>query len=145
MNSPHTDQAEKPKAGEELAEETLSEMKPGAARGADGAAADAATPDKSQPASGKERRKQLRERVAEKASRLAEARFDQACEMAIELRHKRGCPEEDALPGDPDRRVEFYSATKPRTDTDPPVEMLVVRCIECGEEEVTPDESEKNA
>jgi hypothetical protein len=137
MNSSHDDQASKP--GEELGEETLADMKSDTPVNA----ADKAAEASGQP-TGKERRKALRERVAEKASRIAAAQFDQACEMAIELRHKRGCPEEDALPGEADRRVEFHSATKPRTNDEPQRPMLVVRCIECGEEEVAPDESEKS-
>jgi hypothetical protein len=101
--------------------------------------------DEEEPETGQSRRHRLRERAADKAARLARVRFDQACELAEDMRHKRDCPEEGALPGDPDRRVEFFTATRPRTKDAPAKEMLVVRCIECGEEEVAEDETEKRA
>lgn len=103
------------------------------------------SPDKPDdaPRNGSGRRKALKERVTEKAARIAGLRFEQAMEMAEDLRHKRGCPEEGRLPGDEDGRVEHYSATRPRTNERPAEELLVVRCMECGEEEVAPDESEK--
>lgn len=106
----------------------------------DGDTGAAAEPEVSE--SGLRRRKRLRERASDKADRISGERLEQAREMASELRHKRDCPEEGAMPGDGDRRVEHFPATKPPTDKTLAEPMLVVRCIECGESEVAPDESE---
>lgn len=125
MNS-QTDQQTEPKPGESLAEETIDTTDP-----------------VEQPSTGISRRARTREREADRVKRVSEERLRQACEMAEELRHKKGCPEEGAKPGEADRRVEHYTATKPRTPDEPAHEMLIVRCVECGEEEVARDESER--
>lgn len=89
------------------------------------------------------RRQRRRERASDKTDRVAAERFEQARDMAVEFRHLRDCPEEGAAPGDEDRRVEHFPATKPRTETEPSERMLVIHCMECGESEVAPDESEE--
>jgi hypothetical protein len=91
---------------------------------------------------GEKRRERLRERASSKEERIAEERLAQGRRMAEVMRHLRDCPEEGALPGEGDRRVEHFPATKPATDRAEAQPMLVVRCIECGESEVAPDESE---
>lgn len=92
--------------------------------------------------SGSARRQRRRERASDKQKRVTEERLAQAREMAGDLRHKRDCPEEGAMPDDGDRRVEFFPSTKPATEREPEQGMIVIRCIECGESEVAPDESE---
>jgi hypothetical protein len=96
-------------------------------------------------------RERKHERATERDQRIGEERLSQAREIAEEMRHKRGCPEEGALPGDEHVRVEFFVAQKPKaTESLPPEEwgkkLIVVRCIECGEAESDYDGSEgKNA
>lgn len=92
--------------------------------------------------SGPKRRQRRRERAGDKQQRVAGERLAQAREMAGELRHKRDCPEEGAMPDDGERRVEFFPSTRPATEREPAQGMIVVRCIECGESEVAIDESE---
>jgi hypothetical protein len=96
--------------------------------------------------SGERRRARRRERASETASRVNAERLEQAREIAGEMRHKRQCPEEGALPGDEDTRVEFFPSNKPRSLDLPEEErgkrLIVVRCIECGESEVDDDKSE---
>lgn len=92
--------------------------------------------------SGQRRRARRRERAGDKQKRVTEERLAQAREMAAELRHKRDCPEEGAMPDDGERRVEFFPSTRPATEREPQQGMLVIRCVECGESEVAIDESE---
>lgn len=99
--------------------------------------------DDLEPETGTTSRARGRERASDKVARIAAERLKQAQEMAVEFRHLRDCPEEGALPGDGERRVEHFPATRPRTETDPPQFLLVIHCMECGESEVAPDESER--
>lgn len=92
---------------------------------------------------GTSRRRRSRERVADKEARIAAERRQQAEDAFEDFRHLRDCPEEGRKPGDEDSRVEFYPATRPRTEDNPEKRMLVLRCIECGEAEVLADESEE--
>lgn len=88
------------------------------------------------------RRSRLRETPEEKESRIMDQRLSQAKEVAAELRHKRGCPDEGKLPGEGGSRVEHFASTRPATSNTPEEPMLVIRCSRCGEAEVVPDESE---
>lgn len=74
-----------------------------------------------------------------------DGQLEQAKEMAGVLRHKRDCPEAGAMPGDGERRIEFYPSTRPADMGKqlPAQEILIVRCIACGEEEADPDRSKE--
>ena len=132
MTPPDNDTAHDVEAEAEATEELGDELGASDDDLVDGRAAD----------TGPERRKQLAERESDKASRAADVRLQQARRIAGQMRHQRDCPEEGAMPDDGERRVEFFTSTKPPTEREPAQTMLVVRCIECAESEVEPDESE---